>query len=266
MPLNTTMPRCISPKQERCPKGAKRTPGYYGLLAAIYATVGPDTKAVAFAHALLGALTASLITLLAAQIVSRRATLIAGLLYALSPTKLAYTPLLLSENLAAPLVVLAVLCLARADVRRRAWIWLAAAGAAASMLLLARPAGLLFMPAFVLLTCYSPSQRRWRPRNALLFIVTVGLVLAPWLGRNYAEGYGVTLTDVGGQNLWRGNNPRATNGGWLSGTPRPTDADGQRINPRVAAVNWIRQNPRRYAALCRTRLLRLIGTTPDGMM
>lgn len=91
---------------------AYRTPGYPGLLALIYLAVGHSWKAAAMFQALLGALTSGMLVLLAATVVSVRASAAAGLLHTFSPAALAYVPILASENLAIPLVVGGLLCLA----------------------------------------------------------------------------------------------------------------------------------------------------------
>lgn len=82
---------------------AYRTPGYPGFLAGVYFIFGHHWGAAAFMQAILGAVSSALVVGLAGRIVSPRTSLIAGLLHALSPTSLAYVPVLASENLAVPL-------------------------------------------------------------------------------------------------------------------------------------------------------------------
>ena len=79
---------------------AYRAPAYPGFLAAIYAIAGHSWRAAGFVQAVLGGVTSGLLVLLASRALSRRGSVIAGILHAVSPTALAYVPVLASETLA----------------------------------------------------------------------------------------------------------------------------------------------------------------------
>lgn len=250
---------------------AYRTPAYPLFLAAIYAVFGAEWKNAAFVQALMSAVTSGLLVLLATRVVSVRAACIAGLLHALWPTSLAYVPSLASENLAEPLVVLGILLLAVADdhtgARQKGLI--AASGAACGLLLLARPAGLLFVPAWLLLSAYSLRKRAPRPVSGALFLMSVMIVVGPWLIRNHKIGLGITtLATTGGVNLHMGNNDLARHGGWNSPALflEWDDLPESERNAKYAglALQWIQSNPGRYLQLCMVRLARYMGTVPDG--
>lgn len=246
---------------------AYRTPGYPGFLAAIYALVGHNIVAATMVQALLGAAVSGLVVLLAARILSPRAALIAGVLHALSPTAIAYVPVLASENLAVFGVVTTALCLTVAT-QNTGWrrdLLSAVAGGFCGLLLLTRPAALFFLPAWLLISVYSPSQKTWRVRSAAGFALIVAVVLAPWLIRNHRAGLGITLSTTGGINLWLGNNPVAVNGDWCgkAGRLERVGEGEDDARYRDAALHWIWSNPRRYAALCATRLYRMLGPAPD---
>ena len=250
---------------------AYRTPGYPAFLAAVYAALGHSWRAAGLVQAVLGGLTSALVVLLAAQVVSPRGALTAGLLYVFSPTAIAYVPVLASENLAAPLAVGALLCLG-ASRRNRGTRWwaLVASGFLLGLHLLVRPAGAYFVPGFLLIATCAHKGRSASVRAPVVLVCVLVLTLAPWLIRNHLIGLGATtLATAGGSDLWMGNNDFAQSGGdcpeardalVLTGlSERDTDAAF-----RSAAVAWARTHPRRYVSLCVTRAARLLGTEADS--
>ncbi len=250
---------------------AYRTPGYPGFLALIYALFGHSWKVAGLVQAILGAVTSGLTTVVASYVLSARGTALAGLLHALSPTALAYVPILASENLAVFLLMLGLLFVAAAQ---RASPWRGSALALASgivlgSLLLVRPAAVWYAPAWVVLTGYSAARRRLLPAGPLLAVAGTALVLAPWFVRNQRLDLGyATLSTAGGVNLWMANNELAVTGGYcreaqgLVPTDDLTEFEADRAYARAAYV-WIRSNPGRYLSLCGTRLVRLLGVWPD---
>ncbi len=249
---------------------AYRTPGYPAFLAAIYRLVGHSPRAAGFVQALIGALTSGLLVLLAGHILSPRASALAGLLYAVSPTAVAYVPVLASETITAFLLVAALLCLAAAEAKEEGdgRTMLAGSGALFGLMILVRPAALFFMPAAVLLSAYSPRRGRWNASHGLVFVVAALLVLSPWVIRNQRLGLGwMTISTVGGENLWMGNNDKAKLGGFCAEAAwpvQPGDTEqGRDIRYRRAARAWIVRHPGRYLALSAIRAYRLLGVEPD---
>jgi hypothetical protein len=190
----------------------------------------------------------------------------------LSPTAIIYVPILASENLATPLALVALACLAgwqaRATASWRGTTWLAAAGAAAGLTLLTRPGTLFMAPAWVILAAYHFRRHTWSGRTVLVFVGTLALVVAPWLIRSARYGLDpFTLSTQSGLALWWGNNPAERSGGGdgVQGfVVDPALSERARNEHyRDTALEWIRANPGRYARLCRTRLLRLFGKEPD---
>lgn len=247
---------------------AYRTPGYPGFLAAIYSLAGHSWRAAGFVQAVLGAVTSGLLVLLAAKVLSRRGSAIAGGLHAISPTALAYLPVLASETLAVFLLVSGLLGLAVAQERVEGARSLPSAipGALLGLVLLVRPASVFFVPAFLVLATYSRERRTWRARPGLVFLGAMLLILSPWLIRNYRAGLGpATLSTAGGENLLMGNNDRARLGGFQEGVIERRNLpekvqDGQF---RKAALAWILSHPGRYLALSGIRAGRLLGIEPD---
>jgi len=248
---------------------AWRTPAYPGFLAGVYAVLGEDVRAAALVQSFLGALSAAVVVLIASQVVSPRASLLAGVLQAIWPTAVVYAPVLVSENLATPLALLTLLCIAWAGRagRMRGVALLVSAGVAFGLLLLVRPSNCFLAPAVLLLLLYDGARRRWGLRAPLLFVACTLVTLAPWLVRNYRLGLGpFTLSTQGGLALWWGNNPETCDG--ASGAPRLGEADqlGERARDhfyRDAVLTWIRDNPGRYLALCGVRAIRFLGKEPD---
>lgn len=253
----------------RAPMQAYRTPGYPAFLAGIYAVCGQNVRAVQFTQAVLGAVTSALVVLLAARMLSVAAAGLAGLFHAFSPTAVVYTPVLASENLGVPVLLVALLLLGMPVVKpgwRHAAV--AVAGVCLGLLVLLRPAGMFFLPAMLVLAVWQPLARRWRPLAALTFVIGLALPMTPWLVRNARIGLGwPVISSCGGVNLWMGNNPEALHGGYCAGVQvgfprRPERARDQAY--RAAAVEWIREHPARYVAFCGVRAARLLGTTPDA--
>jgi 4-amino-4-deoxy-L-arabinose transferase-like glycosyltransferase len=248
---------------------AWRTPAYPGFLAGVYALFGENVRAAALVQSLLGALSAAAVVWLASLVASPRTSLLAGVLQAVWPTAVVYTPVLVSENLASPLLLLALVCIAwggRGNQTRAAAL-LACAGVLFGLLLLVRPANSFFAPAILLLLLYDFARRRWRLILPLVFVVCALLTVAPWLIRNDRLGLGpFTLSTQGGLALWWGNNPETEDG--TAEPPRFPEAEqlGEVTRDRFyreKALAWIRDHPRRYLALCGVRAVRFLGKQPD---
>jgi 4-amino-4-deoxy-L-arabinose transferase-like glycosyltransferase len=253
---------------------AYRTIGYPLFLSAVYETFGHSYTAVAMAQAVLGALCSLLVFMLALQLVGRKAAVMAALLYALSPVFIAYVPVLASENLATFFGLICFWLLAyRVEeyTTRRDLYWLvvvAGAGVALGAAMLTRPASLFFVPGCLLAVALRKGFGGWlRLCGCLTFITMLVATLSPWLIRNAKLDLGLTLSSVGGRNLFMGNNDQATQGGFLAKRlPKIAGENEAEYDSRHMSVafGWIRSHPGRYARLCQVRLTRLIGSQPDG--
>ncbi|MFH1746133.1 MAG: glycosyltransferase family 39 protein [Planctomycetota bacterium] len=272
---------------------AYKPPGYPALLAVIYKYLGHDWrmmdvkqaafwntsgmllwydwKVVGFVQSLMGAVASGLLALLGRRIVSNRVGLIAGLLHAFWPTTIAFVPVLANDNLTVLLLITGILCLVGLrDGRGALRIAMACgAGLCLGLMMLVRPSSIFFMPAWLALATLDPVRRRWRPRALLLCALSIGTVVGPWLYYTYSVGLGVgVFSTQGGYALWWGNNWRTIDGG----NPAPPRFPGDReLSEREQheffmgkATDWIRNNPERYLALCRTRLVRMFGKQQDA--
>lgn len=248
---------------------AYRTPAYPAFLAGVYAVFGENLRAAWLFHAAFGGSCTALVTLIAGRVASPRTALIAGLLHAVWPTSVIYVPVLVSENLATPLLLLCVFLCARAHSRvgRPAVLGFLAAGLVFGLLMLVRPSNLFFAPGLLLVALRDFERRAWRWPAPMGLVVGMAVALSPWLIRNYRLGLGpLTFSTQAGVALWWGNNPSTHDGG----SSAVDVSEGKGLGEVAAsqlyferALDWVRANPQRYAELCGIRLLRFFGKSVD---
>ncbi|MEP7122724.1 MAG: glycosyltransferase family 39 protein [Byssovorax sp.] len=187
--------------------------GYPAAIGAIYALVGPHPWAAMGLNAALGALAAYAAHRLAARSGSRTIALVAGLLVALHPGLVAYTPALMTEGVVASLVVVAAALAAwtRDRVASR-WIGLTLLGLVLGAATLVRPQSLVLAPLFAAIAVEGDLRRR-AIAAALATLVTLA-VCAPWTARNCVRMKRCALVSVnGGWNLLIGADAAST-GAW----------------------------------------------------
>lgn len=128
---------------------------------------------------------------------------------------------------------------------------------------------LQFLPfvAAILLIGLSVSWRSGVVRSVLV-VFGAALVVAPWTLRNYEVfDHVVLVSSNGGFNLYRANNPLAT-GGYTEEGEQDLSALGELERDAVArklAVDWIRSNPDRFAALMVEKQIRFMGDDAVGV-
>jgi 4-amino-4-deoxy-L-arabinose transferase-like glycosyltransferase len=193
--------------------------GYPALLAAVYALVGgPSALAAMLLHAALGAIGALAVHRLAARVGSPATARVAGLLVALHPGLVLYTPALMTEGVTAALLAIAVWLAAitrdRDEARRRPWLALAAMGLVLGAATLVRPQIVLVAPALGLLAARTSASLRKKLAWAALATGLTLAVCAPWTARNCVRMHRCALVSVnGGWNLLIGADPAST-GAW----------------------------------------------------
>jgi 4-amino-4-deoxy-L-arabinose transferase-like glycosyltransferase len=198
--------------------------GYPGLVGAAYALAGPRPDAAMILNALVGALAALAVHRLASRAAPRGSALAAGLVVALHPGLVAYTPALMSEGVTAALVACAAWAAGRArdaieDGSRRSVPWgrLAVLGLVVGAATLVRPQSLVLAPLFALVALAVPGRPhalRSSLLGAALVSATALAVCAPWTLRNCARMNHCALVSVnGGWNLLIGADPVST-GAW----------------------------------------------------
>ena len=187
--------------------------GYPAALGAIYALTGAHPAAAMVFNALLGALAAYAAHRLAARSGSRRIALAAGLLVALHPGLVAYTPALMTEGVVASLLVVAAWIAAwTRDRPGSRWRGTALLGLVFGLATLVRPQSLALAPLFAAIAV-GEGWRRGVSAAALATIVALA-VCAPWTARNCVRMKRCALVSVnGGWNLLIGADPVST-GAW----------------------------------------------------
>jgi hypothetical protein len=212
--------------------------GYPGAVGAMYALVGPSPAAAMALNAVVGALAALAVHRLASRAApaSRWAAALAGVLVALHPGLVAYTPALMTEGVTASLVACAAWSAARARERRLSLAPFAVTGLILGAATLVRPQCLALAPLLAWLALAGPAAVGEQsavaagpggaPASALSarvarfaapIAVTIAaslLVCAPWTARNCVRMKRCALVSVnGGWNLLIGADPAST-GAW----------------------------------------------------
>jgi hypothetical protein len=182
--------------------------GYPALLAPAYALFGAHAVVAMIVNALVGVVAAVAVErMLRAR--GRRVALAGGLLVALHPGLVAYTPALMTEGVTAALWAAAVWAADRARVR--GWPWVALTGAIVGVSTLVRPQSLLLAP---LLGAALDRGAARRARAALLCTAVAIACCLPWTARNCARMDRCALVSMnGGWNLLIGTQPEGR-GGW----------------------------------------------------
>jgi hypothetical protein len=238
--------------------------GYPALLGLFYRLCGSGALVAPLVNAALGALTAALVYLLAQRVEvadgdgSRETrALAAGVLTALHPGLVAYTPLVMTEPTAALLLVAAAWAAARAaeDPSRRSRLALAALLFGLGTLV--RPQTILCAPAAALF--FPDTARRARLAIAAATTALALAVVAPWTVRNCLTMDGCAFVSTnGGWNLAIGSFPRATGRfETLHGSDGCTVVTGQVQQDRcwqTRAIEWIVADPAHWIALAPKKL------------
>jgi 4-amino-4-deoxy-L-arabinose transferase-like glycosyltransferase len=268
------------------PHFALRTPGYPLFLAACQLAFGPRVLPVRLVQAVLGAacvwMTAGLThrTLRDDPPGTRwTAPLIAAVFVALDPYVIANSAFVLSEALFLPLMLLAQWGLAVAWARDNdrdssagaRGVWALLSGAATGAAVLARPSWALYAPLMLLLWIGLSARelRKTASRQALLVVLGVGIVMAPWWVRN-AQIYGKFVPTAlwMGASLYDGLNPAATGASDMSflGDPDfwPLDEETQDAVLRARAWEFVRTHPGRVLQLALMKSARFWSPWPNA--
>ncbi len=187
--------------------------GYPAALGVAYALFGSSPPVAMVLNALIGAAGALAVHRLALRGSAAPLALAAGILAALSPSLVFYTPALMTEGVtAALLALLGWLSVALRARPRRSGLLLLGIGCGA--LVLVRPQALLLAPLFGAIASSSSGWPRWRAA-AWVAVLAVGVCL-PWTLRNCERLDRCAFVSAnGGWNLFIGSADKAT-GAWVS--------------------------------------------------
>ncbi|HEX8790468.1 MAG TPA: glycosyltransferase family 39 protein [Polyangiaceae bacterium] len=188
--------------------------GYPALVAIVYGVLGAAPGVAMLLNAVVGAAAAGGAWWLAREgATSRWRPMGAGLAVALHPALVPYTPALMTEGVAAALVVLAAAIAVHARRRPSPWRWLVAAGVLAGVATLVRPQSVLLAPVLGALTVVADPGLRERAIRAALVTAVALACVAPWTARNCVHMHRCALVSVnGGWNLLIG--AQTTTGSW----------------------------------------------------
>jgi 4-amino-4-deoxy-L-arabinose transferase-like glycosyltransferase len=184
--------------------------GYPALLGGLFRLLGPDLMAARLLNVALAAATLACIRVVGRRVTgSPLAANLAVLLFAVYPTDIAYSSLVVTEPLFNALMMAGVACFLaiRQPVARPA-----AAGLCFGLAALTRAHGLL-LPALVGIGALLLAGGSWKRSAALIAATYLALTaaIAPWCIRNLiALDAFVPVSTNGGLNLHIGNNPHAT--------------------------------------------------------
>lgn len=183
------------------------SPGYPGVLAAIYSLFGHSQSIVRVAQALLSSVVPVLVGAMAARLFGRRIAFIAAMLCAVYPAFVGYTGLLLTETLFGGMLVLTVYLLLGIS-RQVSMVRLVGAGVVVGLTCLVRAETVLLpLCVFVGLWWFFRDQSAG-PRQWAIVYAVVFLTIAPWTARNYAvTGEFIPLTIHDGDVLWISSYP-----------------------------------------------------------
>jgi 4-amino-4-deoxy-L-arabinose transferase-like glycosyltransferase len=243
--------------------------GYPAGIGALYALVGPHLVAALVLNAVVGALAVYAVHRIVALTESRGAALTAGVLVALHPTLVAYTPALMTEGAAATLATVCAWLAVhhRAGTRKRTAARVVALGLLLGVATLVRPQLILVAPLFGALAGWWGSQSRRRLASRIvttsIAVTAISVVTClPWTARNCARmGRCAFVSANGGWNLLIGSHERAR-GSWMAleklGIPETCrqvfgEADKDACFG-AAALARIRRQPMRWLSLVPAKL------------
>jgi 4-amino-4-deoxy-L-arabinose transferase-like glycosyltransferase len=188
-------------------------PGYPAFLAAGYAVFGESGWAGRALNAAAGALTVVPVWWLGRRFYGPSAGLVAGILVALSPSLIAWTPVLLSETWFTLLFALALAAVAPAlDRGARLRVGTAvSAGAVVGLAALVRGQAMVLLPAVLVGLLWQGRGASEALRATALLAVGAVVVVAPWAARSsLALDSPVLLSTNFGYNLRVGHAPYAS--------------------------------------------------------
>jgi len=238
------------------------SPAYPLLLAAIFRvwgafTAGSADVVVALNCLLLGA-TAGLLYAFGLRLAGRRAGGIAAILFLAQPGGWQFLAWAWPSHLLALALSLHGLALFSRGPRRTRWG--VGLGATFGFALLVDGAAIALLPV-TLLVAARGGQARAAPWTVLAALVSLVVVLSPWMLRNQRElGVLNPLRGNVGVNLWVGNHPdnRAESYHGIRRSPWHDGAEARRLfergeaaydrDCRARAIDWIAEHPSRFAA------------------
>jgi 4-amino-4-deoxy-L-arabinose transferase-like glycosyltransferase len=253
---------------------AWRPPGYPLFLAGIYSAAGVSVFIACVVQALLGAVAVLALMYFVMTLLNRNAAIVSGLMAAFYPGLIYPSRLLLSENLALPLLLLS-LCVA-VKVARSDSLWAPALlGALLGLSALTRGANVItaaLLLGAILLNKWRIDGRAKAFKCVFIASSAMALILAPWAFRNYTVFHRFEpLATQGGIGLYASYWPPRTGSkliwGNLPGAEDPVVAAAFKTGDEVTAseylkretINRLRAEPLYFFRLWPSKLMSLLA-------
>ena len=185
---------------------AQWPPGYSLILAGIYKGFGHSIPLVKLVNVFAGAATCLLLYLLAKRVFSAAVGLTAALIFALFPSQVFASTLVMTETLTAFLTALLLYLVLRLTLTSISWRRAALIGAAIGVASMIR--GETVLLALPLIAVWAVAYRSWRTglRYGAIALAATALVIMPWVVRNWLVlGYPVVISTGSAENLIAGH-------------------------------------------------------------
>jgi 4-amino-4-deoxy-L-arabinose transferase-like glycosyltransferase len=247
------------------------SPLYPALLAFLKWIFGDFILPARILQCLFGGATVLFIYKSTAQLFSRRAGLVAGILSAVYPIFILYDNAILIESFQTLLAAAGVYVLITAFEQNRRVLFIIA-GLCFGMLIVQRASIVIFLPILLLYIRFTGRWKRMLPSIGW-YTLSAALIVAPVTLTNYVrEGIVVPVTSSGGFNFYAGNNPSSVG---FYAIPEPInledDLNGrnwveQKLGKECSSSElssfwmnksyaWMQSNPGAFCALMSTKLL-----------
>lgn len=264
------------------PRQILRMPGLPALLAISNTLFGESYLAARCVLALIGTLACGLVYVLGRDLFDRRVGLLATAGCAFAPTLAGFSVVILTETLFAACMLWSLWTLHRLariqdqsdddapSLARRTSI-AAMAGVAIAFTTYARPVWLLAGFVFLCVSLCLSRRRLWVLQHFAVMHVVLGLMLLPWIIRNYhiTDGHIVPTTLWVGPSLYDGLNPTATGASDMQFIEDDRLSDSMNEfeidrHYRALAVDYAIEHPGRAVSLALAKLVRMWTPWPSA--
>jgi 4-amino-4-deoxy-L-arabinose transferase-like glycosyltransferase len=216
-------------------------PGYPMLVGGLFRVFGVHISVAWGANIVLGALTCVALYGAGWLLIDRRTGVVAGLLMAVLPAHIFFSPFVLSEVFFTFLLAVGMMLMALMAKPHARWSvsTAMALGVVVGVAALVRGQGLLLVPTAALFWLLCSRDWAWTLERATLVMLIAIAVITPWTVRNWARmGSLVFISTNDGTNLYIGHHPGAT-GGLMIGADLPVVALYESLDPpeREAAIS-----------------------------
>jgi len=243
-------------------------PLYPVLLSWLYTFFGHSFLTVRIVHSIIGTASVLIIYLLAKEMFSEKAGLIAALLGSIYPFFVFFTGLVLTETLFTFLFLCFVLFLKRMAANA-GWRYAIYAGIFSGLSILVKPVMAYFVP-FALVVVMAVYRGKKLVLCSLAVLPITLFVIAPWALDNYRRtGKVIFLATGGGLTLYESNNPHATGGPGVERivwTEEMKEMDAFELDRhfKKEALRFIKDNPHRFVELAVIKVRRFWSFTPNA--